>query len=222
MLTRHGARGRDVRQGERNGSAKRHPDRGDRGRGGGGGNGGGEIVSRMRQGASGALQSVMQSAQSVSQQIKETTGEVTGAVVETLLDEADRIYRKQKKPALSRISNLTKIADRTAHALHAVKADGVAEYVQQAAEQVDGITEYLDDRSLDEILEDAGEIVQKNRAVAMGGMFVVAFAVARFLKASASRDEAEDGGGGDDDDTGEDDDEQRDAARAPRKKRRKQ
>jgi hypothetical protein len=164
-----------------------------------------------------ALQSVMESAQSVSQQIKETTGEVTGAVFDTLLDEADRLYRKQKKPAISRISNFSKIADRTAHALHAVKADGVAEYVQQAAEQVDGITEYLDDRSLDEILEDVGEIVQKNRALAMGGMFVVGFAVARFLKATASR---ENRNGGGDDDTGEDDDEQRDAARAPRKKRR--
>jgi hypothetical protein len=195
----------------RNGSHKRHPDRGER-RGGDEQRSGGAIMTRVREGASGALQSVMGGAQSVTQQIKNTTGEVTGAVMDTLLDEADRLYRKQKKPAISRISSLSKMADRAAHALHAVKADGVADYVEQAAEQVDNITEYLEDRRLDEILDDAGELVQKNRAIAMGGMFIVGFAVARFLKASQSREDDEDQGD-------EEQDEERDRERMSRKQK---
>jgi hypothetical protein len=184
----------------RNGTHKRHPDRSERrSDDGGGGGGGGAIITRVREGASGALQSVMQSAQSVTEQIKETTGEVTGAVFDTLLDEADRIYRKQKKPAISRIDSLSKMADRAAHALHAVKADGVADYVEQAAEQVGTITDYLQDRRLDEILEDAGEIVQKNKAAALGVLFLAGFAAARFLKATESRDEDDDADDEDDD-----------------------
>jgi hypothetical protein len=204
---------------------KRHPDRGDRrdrdsgGDSGRGGGAGGEIISRVREGASGALHSVMEGAQSVTQQLKETTGEVTGAVLDTLLDEAERIYRKQKKPAISRISGLSKMADRTAHALHAVKADGVADYVEQAAEQVGSMTEYLQDRSLEEILEDAGEIVQKNRAMAMGGMFLLAFAAARFLKASASRDEEATEGDNADEEQ-QDDETDRPARRQKKPKRR--
>ena len=186
MLSIRGNKGR----GDRNGSHKGNPDRSERGDRGGA-NGGGEIVTRVREGASGAFHSVLEGAQNVTQQIKETTGEVTGAVLDTILDEAERIYKKQKKPAISRISSLSKMADRTAHALHAVKADGVAQYVEQAAEQAGSVTDYLDDHSLEEILEDAGELVRRNRAVAMGGMFVVGFAVARFLKASASREEHE-------------------------------
>ena len=222
MVAMRGAKGRGER--DRNGS---HPPRRERERGGGGGGGsggggaqggGGEIVNRVRQGASGALHSVLEGAQSVTQQIKDTTGEVTGAVLDTILDEAERLYKKQKKPAMSRISSLSKMADRTAHALHAVKADGVADYVEQAAEQVGSMTEYLEDRTLGEILEDAGEIVQKNRAVAMGGMFVLGFAVARFLKASASRGD-EDGDGGEELPREQDDEQDRDAQRAaPRRK----
>ena len=185
--------------------------------------GGGEIMTRARSGASGALHSVIEGAQSVTQQIRETTGEVTGAVLDTILDEAERIYRKQKKPAMSRIASLSKMADRTAHALHAVKAEGVADYVEQAADQVGTLTEYLDDRSLSEILEDAGDIVQRNRAVAMGGMFVVGFAVARFLKASASREEAgaEGGAEGDGGEADEQHDDERGRERTPRKQKRR-
>lgn len=181
---------------------------------------GSDMLTGVRQDVSGALHSVMQGAQSVAQQIVHTTGEVTGAVVDTVLDEAERIYRRQKKPAISRISSLSKMADRTAHALHAVKADGVADYVEQAAEQVDGISEYLEDRTLGEILEDAGEAVQRNRAVAMGGMFVAGFAVARFLKASASRGE-DDAGGGGGDRAEQDHQHEDDAERTPRHKKQK-
>lgn len=221
MVAMHGRRRRDER--ERNGIEQR-----DRGRTGGRhrgdlhhdddeGRDAGASSAGAREGASGALRSVVEGAQSIVHQIGETTGEVAGSMLDTVLDEAERLYRKQKKPALSRIAGLSKMADRTAHALHAVKADGVAEYVEQAADQVGTITEYLEDRSLSEILEDAGDIVQRNRAVAMGGMFVVGFALVRFLNATESRDGAG-GDAGEDDDQG---DEEREAEDAPRKQRRR-
>ena len=148
---------------------------------------------------SGALKYVKDGARAAGEQIQRTLGDTTEAVLDTVLDEAERIYEQQRKNAISRVSGLSKIAARSAHALHAVKAEGVAEYVEEAAKQVERSTEYLQDRELTEILEDAGEVIRRNRGAAMAAMFVVGFAATRFLKASATRaggNGAAGGGGG--------------------------
>jgi hypothetical protein len=123
--------------------------------------------------------------------------------LDTVLDEAERVYEQQRKHAVSRVSSISKVAARSAHALHAVKADAVAEYVEEAARQVERSTQYMRDRSLSEILEDAGDVIRRNPAAAMGGMFVVGFAAARFLKSSASREQGDENASGGDGDEGE-------------------
>ena len=145
---------------------------------------------------SGALRYVRDGARAAGEQIQRTLGETTGAVLDTVLDEAERLYQQQRKNALSRVSGLSTIAARSAHALHAVKAEGVAGYVEEAARQVERSTEYLHDRELTEILEDAGHVIRRNRGAAMAAMVIVGFAATRFLKASGSRAAGAGGGGG--------------------------
>jgi hypothetical protein len=140
-------------------------------------------------GGSPILRMVKDGAQAAGEQIRKTLGEATGAVLDTVLDEAERLYKQQRKNAVARVSSVSKIAARAAHALHAVKADGVADYVEEAAKHVERSTDYLRDRSLTEILEDTGDVIRRNRGAAIGGMFVVGFVAARFLKASGSRED---------------------------------
>jgi len=142
---------------------------------------------------SGALRYVKDGAQAATQQLQRTLGDTGGAMLDTVLDEAERLYEQQRKNAVSRVSSLSKVAARSAHALHAVKADGVASYVEQAARQVERSTHYLRNRDLTDILEDAGAVIRRNPGAAMGGMFVIGFAVTRFLNASASRGQGGDG-----------------------------
>ena len=147
-----------------------------------------------------ALRYVKDGARAASEQLQRTLGDTTGAVLDTVLDEAERVYHRQRKQAVSRVSSLSKIAARSAHALHAVKADAVADYVEQAARQVEQSTRYLRDRELTEVLEDAGEVVRRHRAATAATMFVLGFAATRFLMASASRGQGDDESGGDDQD----------------------
>jgi len=190
-------RGRDERyQGDRG----QRDDQTRNGRSGGGG-----ILS-------GAMQYVRNGAHAAAEQVQRTIGDTGGVVLDTVLDEAERLYEEQRKNAVSRVSGFSKIAARSAHALHAVKADGVAEYVEQAAEQVERSTDYLRDRELSEILEDAGDVIRRNPGAAMGGMFIVGFAITRFLKASATRDQGND-------ETGE---EEQQPQRAMQKRRQRQ
>jgi len=167
--------------------------------------GGGGILS-------GAVQYVRNGAHAAAEQVQRTIGDAGGEVLDTVLDEAERLYEQQRKNAVSRVSGFSKIAARSAHALHAVKADGVAEYVEQAAKQVERSTDYLRDRGLSEILEDTGDVIRRNPGAAMGGMFIVGFAITRFLKASATRDQGND-------ETGE---EEQQPQRAMQKRRQRQ
>jgi hypothetical protein len=124
-------------------------------------------------------------------QVKEKATQMTKAISKTVKEEAERLFDEQKGKAASKVSRYGKVIHQAAHALKAVKADGLAEYVDGAAEKVEGVTDYLEERNLAQVLQDAGEVARRHPGMTIGGMFVAGFALARFLKASESR---EDGG----------------------------
>jgi len=150
--------------------------------------GGGEVVARVRDGVTGATRYVAEQGRTVARQVKEATLEASQAVLQTVREEAERVYEKQKDRIAGRITRVSKIGGQAAHALRAVKADKAAEYVDDVSRRVGRATDYLEDHTLTEMMEDAGEIVRRNPALAVGGLFVAGFAVTRFLKATASRD----------------------------------
>jgi hypothetical protein len=149
----------------------------------------GEIVKTVREGVAGAARQLADQARSVSRQAKEATTEVSRAVMQTVREEGERLYQKKKGKAVARVQGVAKIGRQAAHALHAVKADKAAEYVEDAARRVGEATGYLEDHTLTEIIEDAADVVRRNQTLAVGGLFVAGFALTRFLKASASRGE---------------------------------
>jgi len=164
----------DRRSGNRNGSPQK-------------------ILGRVKDGASEVAGYVTSGARAATRQVRQTAGELTNAVVSTLEDEAERLFEQQKDRAVSRVASISKLADRTAHALHAVKADPVAKYLEDASRRVDDAADYLKESTLTQVLEDTGEVVRRNRGLVMGGMFLAGFALTRFLKATESRDD-DDGG----------------------------
>lgn len=170
-----------------------------------------QVVSRVREGASEALHYVRDQTAAATQQAKESATEVANAILETVQDEAERFYGRHKKRAVSKVSGLGKVAKQTAHALHAVKADAAAEYLDEASRRVRQASQYLEEQSLSEILQDAGDVVRRNSALTAGALFLVGFATVRFLKATELRsddEEADDSGNmeaeGDSDDSEDD------------------
>jgi len=61
---------------------------------------------------------------------------------------------------------------------------GLAGYVQQAADQVDGLARYLENREVGDLVDDVEDFARRSPAVFLGGAFVLGLLGARFLKSS--------------------------------------
>lgn len=86
--------------------------------------------------------------------------------------------------------------DKAAEGVHALadvarsaggKFDGkTQEYAERAADGLDRFSETLKQKSLDDMAADAKSFVKEHPAIAAGAAAVIGFALARFLKSSAS------------------------------------
>jgi hypothetical protein len=119
--------------------------------------------------------------------VRQTASEAARAIKDTVQEEAEQMYEKQKDKVISRVTTAGKVVKQAARALHVMKADGLAEYAEQAADRVDDATHYLEEHNLTDVLQDTGEAVRRHQALAVGAMFIAGFALSRFLKASEAR-----------------------------------
>lgn len=157
-----------------------------------------EQLRELKDKAAEVAHGVREGATEAAGQVKRKAVDMTKAITGTVKEEVERLFDEQKGKASSKVARYGKVIHQAAHALKAVKADGLAEYVDAAAEKVEGVTDYLEERNLAQVLEDAGEVARQHPAVTIGSMFVAGFALARFLKASASREEDDGDDSGDD------------------------
>ena len=170
-----------------------------------------EIAERLRElkeRATEVASSVRETAAEATETVKQKAGDMGRAISGTVKEEAERLFEEQKGKAASKVKRYGKVIQQAAHALKAVKAQGLAEYADAAAERVEGVTEYLEERNLAQVLQDAGEVARKHPGMTIGGMFIAGFALARFLKASASREDE-----GDEEEEGDESPRQRNARR---------
>jgi hypothetical protein len=149
--------------------------------------GGSQIVGHGANNGAGMADHVMENIRAAKEKVMQTTGKMSSAIGQTLKEEGERLFEKKKGRVVSRISGAGKLVKQVAHALRAVKADGVAQMVEQTADSVEDATHYLEDATLQQVVEDTGQIVREHQALAVGGLFVVGFAASRFLKAGGSR-----------------------------------
>jgi hypothetical protein len=138
---------------------------------------GSQIVARVKDGAS-----------DVARQLKRGAG----AIGQTVREEGEQLYEKQKDRVVSKVRGFGKVTRQVAHAVRAVKADGVAEYADTAAGKVDEATQYLEESDLETVLNNAGDLAREHQALVAGGLLLTGFAVSRFLKASRARPQEHD------------------------------
>ena len=160
-----------------------------------------EVLRQVRQQVGDVTSDLKNGAKRARKHVKRQVDEVVQTILDTVHEEAERLFDAQRDRAASKVERVGKMVHQASHALHAVRMDGVADYIDSAAEQVEGLSDYIKDRNLNDILQDAGEIVSRNKGLAIGGLFLTGFAVARFLKASeaqagADEDEESDEDGG--------------------------
>jgi hypothetical protein len=159
-------------------------------------------MERIRGGASDLTDLVRSGAQAAKEQAVETA-EQLGEVVR---DEAGRVINAKRGKAASKIRKAGMAADAAARLLRAGRIEGLARYVDLAAETAEHASDYVKDRDFQSILEDLEGLAKRHPVAVFGGVLATAFAAGRLLKV-LQEGEIDDQ---DDDDQDEDEDEDED------------
>ena len=155
-----------------------------------------ELLQSLQSAAADMAGRLRETSRETAGQAKEKVAEMTRVITDTVKEEAERLFNGQKEKASSKVDRVGKSLNQAAHALRAVKADAVAEYVDTTADKIQGFSDYIEERNLAQVLEDAGELARRNPGLMVGGMFLAGLAAARFLKASAPDGANGNGNGG--------------------------
>jgi hypothetical protein len=167
-------------------------------RGGGGGRGSDaeDALRQVRDQAAEMAGRVVNGTREVKEQVMQKASELSRAVADGVREEAEKFFDEQKGKLGTKVDRVGKAINQAAHALRAVKADPLAEGVDAAAERFKQASSYLEERSLGDLLSDAEDIARRHPALMLGGLFVTGLVAARFVKASASREESGSGTSG--------------------------
>ena len=158
------------------------------------GSGGGdrdEALSLVREKAADVAGRVINGTREVKEQVMQKAADLTRAVSEGVRDEANKFFDEQKGKLGAKAHRVAKAINQAAHALHAVKADNIAEAVDSAGGRVEQAAGYVEERSLSDLMADAEDVARRHPGIMLGGLFVTGLVAARFIKASASRDESD-------------------------------
>jgi ElaB/YqjD/DUF883 family membrane-anchored ribosome-binding protein len=111
-------------------------------------------------------------------------GRDTGLKQSPLKEKARPMLSKRKGELAERIKDTAQVLRETGDTLiEREKARG-GEYAHKAAEQLDRYSTYLQDNSVDRIINDVQTFGRERPWVTIGGAFLVGVAVARFFKSS--------------------------------------
>jgi DNA transposition AAA+ family ATPase len=163
-----------------------------------------QVLKQIKKQAGNIAADVRDGVIAAKDEVKKEIGDAAESVMRTIREEAEELFEDRRGSVASRVSKFGKVVHQAAHALHAVKMDGVAGYIDAAADQAKRASNYIKERKLKDITQDASRLVSRHRGLIVGGLFITGLALARFLKASA--EDSQDGQSRGDDREDEDDD----------------
>ncbi len=105
-------------------------------------------------------------------------------------DKARDYATQGKERAVGALENVTRLVDDAAGTIDDKVGEQFGDYARQASQAVAGLADTLRSKDVDELLADAGELVRKSPAIAIGAAAAIGFVVARLVKASAPGDVA--------------------------------
>ena len=119
---------------------------------------------------------------------RQTTSSGTG-IVDRVKEQAASQLSSQKDRATDGLGSVASAVRQTTQTLRDQKHDTVAGYVEQAADQIERLSERLKNKDVTELLDDAQHLARRQPALFVGGAFALGLVGARFLKSSSSRDD---------------------------------
>ncbi|HBP89636.1 MAG TPA: hypothetical protein PKK23_02060 [Nitrospirales bacterium] len=140
-------------------------------------------ASDMKEQAKEVGKHMQEKAGQVGEQIKTQTSQLTGQAqtkVKTTLEE-------QKGKGVGELSNIAEAVRQTGQHLRDQQKDGIAQYAERAADQMDRLIRYVDSRDVSELLSEAEIFARRHPEAFLGGAFMMGLVAGRFIKSSKER-----------------------------------
>jgi|1185.fasta_scaffold645172_1 hypothetical protein len=102
----------------------------------------------------------------------------------TVKERATSQLDSQKARATDGLSAVAGAVRQTTQQLRNDQHDGLAQYVDRAADQLERFSNAMRNKDVDELLRDARQFARQQPALFIGGSFAVGLLAARFLKSS--------------------------------------
>ena len=152
---------------------------------------GAALGSGRNQSSAGETSNAMRSGASLSAELKDTAQTAADAVrqqaaqlAQDVGHELNKTGEAQKARGVDAIRRLARAIDSAAAELES-QSPTVAHTVHEAARRVDGLSDNLSNRNVNELIDSAAQLARSQPALFVGGSIAAGFALARFLKSSA-------------------------------------
>ena len=110
-----------------------------------------------------------------------------GDFVGRVRERANAQITTQKERATDGLGTIAQAVRRSTQELRGGSHDTLAEYVEQAADQLERLSTHLKNRDVGELLHDAQQLARRRPVVFIGSAFALGLIGARFLKSSRPR-----------------------------------
>src|SRR3712207_1372311 len=117
-------------------------------------------------------------------QVVDRAQNTAGEVTEQAKQQATSQLESQKGRAVDSLVTVAQALRQTGQQLHDDQQNGVASYVEQAAERLERMTNYLRARDVPELVAETQEFARRQPGLFLTGAIALGFVGARFLKAS--------------------------------------
>lgn len=113
----------------------------------------------------------------------------TDGIVGRVREQATSQLNTQKDKATDGLGTVAHAFRETTNKLRSDNHDVVARYAEQAADQIERLSQRLKNKDVGELFNDAQQLARRRPALFVGGAFAVGLLGARFLKSSAQPDD---------------------------------
>jgi hypothetical protein len=141
--------------------------------------------SQGDQGQQGVAQQAKDEAKNLAQEAKHQTAKVANQAK----DQVNQMVAQRKDQAAERLNSFASVLRDTAGKLNEQDENGIGQYADHAAQQVERLSNYLRDRDVSTFLRDTETFARRHPDVFLGGVFLAGLVLARFFKASSERDD---------------------------------
>jgi len=106
------------------------------------------------------------------------------SLMNTVKQRASEQLDTQKTRATDGLSLIAGAVRQSTQNLRNEQHDGLAQYVERAADQLERFSSTIRDKDLDQLLRETRQLARRQPAIFIGGSFAVGLLAARFLKSS--------------------------------------